>query len=336
MYQAEHSIIPLNTSLDAPIARLFDVPLNTDPDVLAQLLDDTRSADTKRTYEKALKDFFTKMTGQPPSPDSVLEFLHLEEKQAIAIVLKYKARMMKGEGYDKPLAESTVNTRLSAIKSLVKMGRKLGVCHYNIQDVSGEKRQKYRDTSGVSVETYQRILAWCDRQTLVGQRDYALLRLLWANALRRIEVQRLNVSDFDPEERKLRILGKGRGRQTELVDLDAATTEAIANWITAQGRSMPDAPLFFALDFANRGHRLTGDAIRKIVVRYCEKAGIKKMMSPHRIRHSAITAALDATDGNLRKVQKLSRHKNIETVTVYDDNRKKDQREMTDLLGGMI
>ena len=188
----------------------------------------------------------------------------------------------------------------------------------------------------MSVETYQRVLAWCDRSSLQGQRDYALLRLLWANALRRIEVTRLNVSDFDPEERKLRILGKGRGRQTELVDLDAATTEAIADWLSARGYSQPDAPLFTALDFANSGHRLTGDAIRKIVVRYCEKAGIKKIMSPHRIRHSAITAALDATDGNLRKVQKLSRHKNIETVTVYDDNRKKDQREITDLLGGMI
>jgi integrase/recombinase XerC len=37
-----------------------------------------------------------------------------------------------------------------------------------------------------------------------------------------------------------------------------------------------------------------------MVVRHSEKAGIKKQMSPHRIRHSAITAALDATDGDAR------------------------------------
>jgi integrase/recombinase XerC len=67
--------------------------------------------------------------------------------------------------------------------------------------------------------------------------------------------------------------------------------------------------LFTALDFASAGHRLTGDGIRKIVVRHSESAGIKKQMSPHRIRHRAITAALDATDGNVRKVQKLSRYK---------------------------
>jgi hypothetical protein len=70
--------------------------------------------------------------------------------------------------------------------------------------------------------------------------------------------------------------------------------------------------------------------IRKIIVRHSEKAGIDKQMSPHRIRHSAITAALDATDGNVRKVQKLSRHKNLNTLMIYDDNRGRDQQDVTD------
>jgi len=94
--------------------------------------------------------------------------------------------------------------------------------------------------------------------------------------------------------------------------------------------------LFSALDFANSGHRLTGDGIRKIVVRQSEKAGIKKQMSPHRIRHSAITATLDATDGNVRKVQKLSRHKNLNTLMIYDDNRDRDQQDVTEMLDSMF
>jgi len=72
-----------------------------------------------------------------------------------------------------------------------------------------------------------------------------------------------------------------------------------------------------------------------MVVRYSEKAGIKKQMSPHRIRHSAITAALDATDGDVRKVQKLSRHRNLNTVMIYD-NRGRDQQDVTQLLDGMF
>ncbi|MEN9566046.1 MAG: hypothetical protein RLZZ69_1242 [Cyanobacteriota bacterium] len=59
-------------------------------------------------------------------------------------------------------------------------------------------------------------------------------------------------------------------------------------------------------------------------------------MSPHRIRHGSITAALDATNGNLRKVQKLSRHKDINTVMIYDDNRINYQDEITQLLDDLI
>lgn len=59
-------------------------------------------------------------------------------------------------------------------------------------------------------------------------------------------------------------------------------------------------------------------------------------MFPHRIRHSAIAAALGAPEGNVRKVQKLSRHKNLNTLTVYAIiNRGPDQRNITDLLDGM-
>jgi len=87
---------------------------------------------------------------------------------------------------------------------------------------------------------------------------------LWGNALRRNEVSQLNVGDFDPDSKTLRILGKGRGTQSEVVDLGEATVEAIADWLSCGILKRPDAPLFIALDFHNRGHRLTGDGIRRL------------------------------------------------------------------------
>jgi integrase/recombinase XerC len=147
----------------------------------------------------------------------------------------------------------------------------------------------------------------------------------------------LNINDFDPDAQSLRILGKGRETQTETIDFGDATVEEIAIWLDASRGTRPsNAPLFTALDFYNSGHRLTGDGIRKIVVKLCTKAGIKKTMSPHRIRHSAITAALDATDGNVRKIQKLSRHRQIDTLMSYDDNRGRDQAEVTALLDELV
>lgn len=59
-------------------------------------------------------------------------------------------------------------------------------------------------------------------------------------------------------------------------------------------------------------------------------------MSPHRIRHSAITEALNLTDGNVRKVQKLSRHSTIETVMIYDDARHKDQGKLSRRLSDLV
>ena len=121
----------LEACLDAKISRYFDAQLDQDPDVLAQLLADKRNPNTKRAYEKDIRDFFTKMTGLLPSTDSVLEFLHLQREQAVMVVLKYKAMLIKSGVREATINRrlATINRRLAAIKSLAKMGRKLGVCN---------------------------------------------------------------------------------------------------------------------------------------------------------------------------------------------------------------
>jgi integrase/recombinase XerC len=314
----------LNQSFNAKIERHFT---DTSPDVLAQFLIDKRNPDTRRAYEKDLNDFFKSMTGEGATHDAVLEFLHLDRAAAVSVVLNYKALLFK-----KGLSEATVNRRLASIKSLCSMGRKLGICHFTLEDVKGEKVQQYRDTSGITPQAYRTVFSLCDLSTLGGKRDYALLKLLWDNALRRNEVSLLNFGDFDPVSRTLKILGKGRGTQTEIVGLSVSCTKALQDWVDAYKHTNKKQPLFVALDFKHKGHRITGDGIYKLVRRYCKKAGITKQMSPHRVRHSSITAALDATDGNVRKVQKLSRHRQIDTLMIYDDNRTAYQVELSEML----
>jgi len=119
------------------------------------------------------------MTGTLPTKSGVTAFLQLPERDAVALALKWKALMLSGEGRSKPLAEATINRRLAALKSLVVMRANLGVCNFNLERVKGEKVSKYRDTAGVDRATFERILGTCDRATLAGKRDYALLRLLW-------------------------------------------------------------------------------------------------------------------------------------------------------------
>jgi len=120
-----------------------------------------------------------------------------------------------------------------------------------------------------------------------------------------------------------------------VVTLSDRSIEAIQEWLTELAR--PDIKaLFVALDRAHFGHRLTGNGIYNLVSESAKKAGVHKQFSPHRCRHSSITAALDATDGNVREVQKLSRHKAITTLMIYDDQRGNSQGKMTDLLSDLV
>jgi integrase/recombinase XerC len=309
-------------------------------DILENLLANKRSENTRRAYAKDLKDFFVTMAGVEPDRNLIAEFLQLTRFNATALVLKYKAVLI-----DRNLSEATINRRLAAIKSLVNYARQIGMCDYSLDDIAGEKVKAYRDTSGVSLEAYRQVLDIVDRTTLKGKRDYAILRLLWDNALRRGELVKANINDFDPDRRSLTIYGKGRGTQAETISLSQSTVEALQDWLCDsreanrlrhRGKAKRNEPLFIALDRASYGHRLTGTAIYKIVQAMAAAAGLKKRLSPHRVRHSGITAALDATGGNVRMVQKLSRHARLDTLMVYDDNRQNHQAEVTDLLAAMV
>jgi integrase/recombinase XerC len=301
------------------------------------LLTDKRSLNTRRAYEKDLYYFFLAAYGQKPTESVITQFLQLNRFDAIAIALRYKSELIT-----RGLKEATINRRLSALKSLVNFAAKLGKCNWNLDDIQTESVQSYRDTTGLKPDKIRDMLLHIDQDKPSGKRDFAILRLLWDNALRRNEVVSANISDFDYEGRSLQILAKGRGSQKSLVSLNTGTANAIQEWLSHSKTDIKNKnhgehqPLFYAIDRAHYGHRLTGTAVYEIVSELAKAVKIAKQMSPHRIRHSAITAALDATNGNVRKVQKLSRHKKLDTLMLYDDNRTNMQGEVSSLLGDLI
>ena len=154
------------------------------------------------------------------------------------------------------------------------MGLNLGVCDFTLARVKGEKVTKYRDTSGINSDAFSAILATCDRTTTAGKRDYALLRLLWSNALRRAFVSKLSISYFDYTNGTLKILGKGRGTQSQIINLGDATSAAIGDGLAVKpGSGIGTHPIFATLDYATIGHHITGGGIYKLVQRRAKKAG---------------------------------------------------------------
>ncbi len=304
---------------------------SAEQDILQELLADKKSPNTRRAYAKDLRDFFNTVANADPAPSLIGEFLTLDRFSAVSLVLKYKSVLV-----GKELAEATINRRLAAVKSLVNYARRIGKCDYSLEDVKGEKIQAYRDTSGISADAFKSLLAVPNRNTLKGKRDYAILLLLWGNALRRGEVTKANISDLDREAGTLKVKGKGKGNQAEIVSLGRQALAAVKDWLKARGETEGNQPLFSSTHKGYWGKRLSTTSIYKIVRGIAEKAGIQKIISPHRIRHSAITAALDRTDGNVRMVQKLSRHAKFDTLLLYDDNRTNAQKTITGILDDLI
>ena len=299
-------------------------------DILTMLLEDKRSENTRKAYRRDVEYFFKATTGREPEPELMKQFFNLKRPEALTVVLNYKAALL-----NQGLAEATINRRLSAIKSLVSFARKMDHCSWDLSDIQGEKVTSYRDCSGIDEVAIKKVLNTPNRETLKGKRDYAILRLLWENALRRGEVVKCNISDFDQEAGTLAIIGKGRGSQKELINLSEKAAAAVNEWLQARGEAGPDEPLFIALDNVNKGHRLSGESIHYITRTAGKAAGIKKVLSPHRIRHSSITAALHHTGGDVARVQKLSRHAKVETLMVYNDRRENHQGEVTNLLSAI-
>lgn len=298
------------------------------------LLDDwlnrSRSPHTKRMYRSNIKAFFEYL-GYQLTPDILAQFLLLDSHQAFEVVSQYHGSLI-----ERSLAPATINQKLAAIKSLVNYASEAGKCHYTLINIKAEKLTQYRDTKGIPPQQFELMLDAIDPKTIKGLRDRAILILLWGNALRRSEVVNTDIRDYFPSLRELVITGKGKIGQPETISLGTGAIAAIDLWLLKRGETTPTAPLFCATHKGYWGNRLHTHSIYKLVQKYARRAGIDKVMSPHRIRHSSITEALNLTNGDVRKVQKLSRHSNLNTLMIYDDNRQNLQGEVTGMLDDLF
>ena len=92
------------------------------------------------------------------------------------------------------------------------------------------------------------------------------------------------------------ITGKGKIGQPEIISLGKSAIASIDLWLNKRGNYINEDPLFTAIHKSYWGHRLNSQ-IYKLVQKYAKLAGIEKVMSPHRIGHSAITESLNLTNG---------------------------------------
>src|SRR5262249_52765263 len=121
------------------------------------------------------------------------------------LALRYRNAML-----ERRLSAATVNRRLAALRSLVQLAHTLGLVPWGLA-VPGVRAEAYRSTTGPGKKAFRKMLDRALLRTDVkGRRDLAILRLLHDLGLRREEVCRLDVEDFDRDDRSLAVLGKGK------------------------------------------------------------------------------------------------------------------------------
>ncbi len=269
-----------------------------------------RNERTLRAYAADLRDF-AGFLGLADVHGAAARLLGNGQGEANGMALAYRADLMA-----RGLAAATVNRRLAALRSLVKMARTLGLIPWSL-DVDGLKAAAYLDTRGPGRTGVRALLHSLDANDAPkAHRDRAILRLLYDCGLRRGEVVGLDVEHVDLAGGRVWILGKGRtGR--EAVTLPDPTAAALRSWLAVHPRCA--GPLFVNFDRAGKGDRLTGTSVHRIVRAAGDNLGLK--VRPHGLRHAAITAALDATGGDVRKVAQFSRHRDVRVLTRYDDAR---------------
>jgi len=304
-------VAPTSLALPSPGRRLVDAFLSG------------RNARTLEAYGRDLEDFRS-FVGSSSLDAAAGELLGRSHGEANALALAYRTSLV-----ERKLAAATVNRRLAALRSLVKLGRTLGFVPWTLE-VESVKGETYRDTRGPGRGAVRQMLERLDaRLDAKGRRDRAILRLLFDLAFRRGEVVSLDVEHLDLVGGTVAVLGKGRQGRAK-VTLPAPTKAALAAWLELRG-SGPGA-LFLSLDRASHGHRLTGAALYKLVRELGEDLDLR--VRPHGLRHAAITEALELTGGNVRAVQRFSRHRDLRVLTVYDDNRSDLAGEVATLVSG--
>lgn len=278
---------------------------------------------TLKAYRQDLGDF-SKFLRVEAVGEAVMGLLSCGAGRANEVVLEYKNHMI-GKG----LAPSTINRRLSCLRSVVKLGRVLGLVSFSIE-IPNERSQSYRDTSGPGVYSMRQIMDALDTSPK-GCRDRAILRLLFDLALRRGEVVKLDYpEDIDLERKSILVQSKG-SREKTLLKLPDTTVDALAQWIEHRGDA--EGPLFTNLDRSVKGGgRISGRSIdRNVLKPLGERLGVS--VSPHGIRHTAITEAVKAAQSmgiGLEEVMDFSRHRNIKTLLIYRDRERNVQGKLAD------
>lgn len=166
----------------------------------------------------------------------------------------------------------------------------------------------------LTLEEVDQLEASFDMSKPESQRNRAIIEVLFSCGLRVSELVNLKLSDLYLEEKFVRVIGKGN--KERLVPISDKAIHELELWFSDRCHLDIKKGEEDYVFLNRRGSHLTRVMILIMIKRQAEEAGIKKVISPHTLRHSFATALLKG-GADLRVIQALLGHEDIGTTEIY-------------------
>jgi integrase/recombinase XerD len=265
------------------------------------------SPDTVRARRIALRRFITWCAER-----------HLDDPRAITkpMLERYQKHLFyyrKADG--QPLTLGSQHGCLAPLKTWFKwLARENHILYNPASELVLPKQPKRLPRTLLSVADIEAILREAEPASAPGLRDRAMLELLYATGLRRMEVPHLALYDVDLS-RRLVFVREGKGRKDRVVPLG----ERAAAWVTKyliEARPALMAADTDALFISDYGEAITPEYLADKVKRYMAFAGIDKPGATHLFRHACATHMLE-NGADIRYIQALLGHASVATTEIY-------------------
>jgi integrase/recombinase XerD len=242
----------------------------------------------------------------------------IEKKLALAKVQRDDVVEFLSGLYRRGLDSRSVARHLVTVRSFFKFLVVDGIVRND--PTTNLESPKIRQTlpSFLSVKEIEKLLALPDLNTPIGLRDRALLDVLYSCGLRVTELVSLRFDNVDFELGCVRCIGKGD--KERLVPIGRKALDSVVTYMKdarpALLRSRRRAKLTNAIFLNRQGGQLGRVGIWKILAAYGRALGLRKKLTPHKLRHSFATHLLDR-GADLRSVQMMLGHADIATTQIY-------------------
>ena len=222
------------------------------------------------------------------------------------------------ELYQRKLDSRSVARHLVTVRNFFRFALREGMVEADPTVTLESPRPRRSLPSYLRFEEVNRLLELPDTRTAPGTRDKAMLEVFYSSGLRVAELVGLRAGDLELKMGCLRCIGKGD--KERLVPIGRRACAAVEEYLTRgrpqllRSRKMgPAVPFLFLNRF---GGKLSRVGVWKILSAYGRKAGLRRPLTPHMLRHSFATHLLER-GADLRSVQLMLGHADISTTQIY-------------------